>query len=101
MSVEIGPAHGIVAYVAVQVQRLRVPEDSVRHRGGPGRPIRYQETANGIAVIACSEVIAACFRIAFFAGELVVIVEVGNDYALAAKGIEILFSLDDAAAAIG
>src|SRR5712691_935059 len=101
MSVDVNPAHGVVAYVAVQIQRLRISEDSIRYRSGPGCPIRHQETADGVAVVACSEVITTSLGVGFFAGENVVIVEVGDNYALAAIGIEVLFSLDDAAAAIG
>src|SRR5260370_26256236 len=57
--------------------------------------MRSNKASNGIAVVACSEVIAAGLGIAFFAAELVVVADAQvGDNALAAEGIVIRFFFD-------
>src|SRR5260370_12968826 len=67
----------------------------IRNSGGRCRPVRRNEAPDGIAVVACTEVVAAGFGVAFFAGEVVVVGDAKvSDYALATEGIVIRFFFD-------
>src|SRR5260370_1188596 len=95
MSIGVSERGGVVFYITVKIQSLRVAKVSVRNCRGRGGPIGHQKTADGVAVVPCPKVVAARLGIAFFAGELVIITNAQvRNYALAAEGIEIRLFFD-------
>ncbi len=71
MPIEIRLRQGIVADIAVQVERLRIAETGVRYGSGLVRPIGRHKASETGSVVPGPEVVESGFGIAFFAGELV------------------------------
>jgi len=84
MAVNIRSAGRNVPDIAVQIQRLRIAELSIRNIDGLGCPVRRDESAQPIRIIPCSEVVEAGFGVAFFAGESVMVGVVVDEPKLAA-----------------
>ena len=73
MPIEVGLQQRIVPLVSVEIQALRVIKMSVRHRLWTCAPVRTQPSSHAGAVVPCAELVEAGFRIAFFAGEFVIL----------------------------
>jgi hypothetical protein len=69
MALSIYSTEGVVPYIAVEVQRLRVTDIAIGNRANRYRPIGAQESAPVGAVMPSQKVVEAGFRVAYFPGK--------------------------------
>src|SRR5258708_32857096 len=76
-----------VADIAVLVESLRIAGISIWDWNGNRAPVRRDEASQSVGVIARAEVVKPGFRVPFFAGKFVMIIEVVDELEFSAPGI--------------
>jgi hypothetical protein len=86
----------VIAEIRVQVQRLRILKIRIWYWDWRGTPVGTHPASEPVRVIPCPEVVEACFEVAFFAGEFVVVGVVVDELQFSAPGVIIRFGFDHA-----
>jgi hypothetical protein len=98
VAVEVGEGFGVVGDHGVEVEGLGVGEVGVRDGHGNRGPIGAEPAAEAVGVVACTEVVVACFGVTLLAFELVVLRAGVGVRTFAAVGIKIGVVADDTVA---